>query len=62
MDIPSWPGAEMIQVFSGSCNHPRDVEHQHQQHVQYVAVDDPHVAMNVNTPEDYAALLNPQTR
>jgi hypothetical protein len=25
-------------------------------------VDDPHVAMNVNTPEDYAALLGPQTR
>ncbi len=35
----------------------RDVEHQNQEHIQYVAVDDPLVALNVNTPEDYAALL-----
>jgi CTP:molybdopterin cytidylyltransferase MocA len=35
----------------------RDIEHQHQQHIQYVRVDDPLVALNINTPEDYAALL-----
>ncbi|MFZ0999253.1 MAG: nucleotidyltransferase family protein [Candidatus Sulfotelmatobacter sp.] len=35
----------------------RDVEHQNQEHIQYVPVDDPLVALNVNTPEDYAALL-----
>ena len=40
----------------------RDVEHQYRQHVEYVAVDDPHVAINVNTPDEYAALTNPQTR
>jgi molybdopterin-guanine dinucleotide biosynthesis protein A len=40
----------------------REVEHLHQQHLQYVPVDDPHVAMNVNTPEDYAGLVNPQAR
>jgi molybdenum cofactor cytidylyltransferase len=34
----------------------RDVEHQHQQHIQYVAVDDPAVAVNINTPEDYEQL------
>jgi hypothetical protein len=35
----------------------RDVEHQHQQHIQYVGVDDPLVALNINTPEDYAGLM-----
>jgi len=35
------------------------VEHRHQQHIQYVAVNDPFVAMNVNTPEEYAALAKP---
>jgi len=61
---PFLAGREMIEVFlkAPATATAREVEHQHQQHVQYVAVDDPHVAMNVNTPEDYAALLNPQTR
>ena len=61
---PFLAGREMIEVFlkAPATATARDVEHQHQQHVQYVPVDDPHVAMNVNTPEDYAALLNPQTR
>jgi hypothetical protein len=35
----------------------RDIEHQHQEHIQYIRVDDPMIALNVNTPEDYAALL-----
>ncbi|HWY22360.1 MAG TPA: nucleotidyltransferase family protein [Candidatus Acidoferrum sp.] len=35
----------------------RDIEHQHQEHIQYVPVDDPLVAQNINTPEDYAGLL-----
>jgi molybdenum cofactor cytidylyltransferase len=34
----------------------RDIEHAHQAHIQYVSVDDPLVALNINTPEDYAAL------
>ena len=61
---PFLAGREMIEVFlkAPATATARDIEHQHQQHVQYVSVDDPHVAMNVNTPEDYAALLNPQTR
>jgi hypothetical protein len=37
----------------------RDVEHQHQEHIQYVAVDDAMVALNVNTPDEYAALVRP---
>ena len=61
---PFLAGREMIEVFlkAPATATARDVEHQQQQHVQYVPVDDPHVAMNVNTPEDYAALLNPQPR
>jgi molybdenum cofactor cytidylyltransferase len=34
----------------------RDIEHQNLQHVAYVAVDDPLVTLNVDTPEEYAAL------
>ena len=34
----------------------RDIEHQNLRHVSYVAVDDPLVTMNVDTPEEYAAL------
>jgi len=35
----------------------RDIEHRFQQHIQYVPVDDPYVSLNINTPDDYAALL-----
>ena len=61
---PFLAGREMIEVFlkAPATATARDVEHQNQQHLQYVPVDDPHVAINVNTPDDYAALLNPQTR
>jgi len=34
----------------------RDVEHRLQEHIQYLALDDPNVVMNINTPQDYAAL------
>jgi molybdenum cofactor cytidylyltransferase len=61
---PFLAGREMIEAFlrAPATATARDVEHQHQQHIQYVPVDDPRVVTNVNTPEDYAALLNPQTR
>ncbi len=61
---PFLAGREMIEAFlkAPATATARDVEHDHQQHLQYVPVDDPHVAMNVNTPQDYAALSNPQTR
>ena len=29
----------------------------YQEHIQYLAVDDPYVALNINTPDDYAALI-----
>jgi len=61
---PILVGREMIEAFlkAPETATARDVEHQQQPHVVYVPVDDPHVAMNVNTPEDYAALLNTQAR
>jgi len=52
-------GREMIEKFlqappTGSA---REIEHEHQEHIQYLAVDDPFVALNINTPEDYSALF-----
>ena len=59
---PFLAGREMIEAFLKALPTAtaREVEHQHQEHISYIAVDDPHVAMNVNTPGDYAALSNPQ--
>ncbi len=52
-------GREMIERFlrEPATGSARDVEHRFQSHVQYVAVEDPFVAMNINTPEEYAALV-----
>jgi molybdenum cofactor cytidylyltransferase len=51
-------GRELMTIFleAPATANARDIEHAHQSHIQYVAVDDPFVAMNVNTPQDYAAL------
>jgi len=56
---PYLAGRELIEAFlqAPPTATARDIEHRHQGHVQYVAVNDPFVALNVNTPEDYAALL-----
>lgn len=56
---PYLVGREMIEAFLRvpPTSTAREVEHQHQEHIQYARVDDPLVAVNVNTPEDYAALL-----
>jgi len=49
---------EMIEAFlrAPAASNAQDVEHQNQKHIQYVVVDDPNVALNVDTPEDYARL------
>lgn len=54
---------EMIEVFlkAPDGTSARDIEHRYQQHMQYVVVDDPLVTLNVDTPEDYAALLSSAT-
>jgi molybdenum cofactor cytidylyltransferase len=51
---------EMIEAFlkAAPTANARDIEHQHQQHIEYVVVDDPAVTLNVDTPEDYAALIS----
>jgi molybdenum cofactor cytidylyltransferase len=56
---PYLVGREMIEAFLRvpAASTARDVEHQHQPHIQYVEVDDPLVALNINTPEDYAGLM-----
>jgi molybdenum cofactor cytidylyltransferase len=55
---PFLAGREMIEAFlhAPPTSTARDLEHQHEDHIQYVAVDDPLVALNINTPEDYAKL------
>jgi molybdenum cofactor cytidylyltransferase len=52
-------GRELIEVFlqAPPTASARDIEHRCQEHIQYVAVADPFVALNINTPEDYAAVL-----
>jgi molybdenum cofactor cytidylyltransferase len=56
---PYLAGRELIEAFlhTPPTSTAREVEHRCQDHIQYVAVDDPFVAMNINTPDDYAALL-----
>jgi molybdenum cofactor cytidylyltransferase len=48
-------GWEMISAFlyAPVNSSAREVEHAQQQHVRYVPVADPLVAMNVDTPEDF---------
>jgi molybdenum cofactor cytidylyltransferase len=52
---PIIAGREMITAFlqAASSENARDVEHLHQQHIAYVAVDDRLTVANIDTPEDY---------
>ena len=57
-------GRELIEAFlrAPATSTARDIEHQHLQHIEYVPVADPFVTMNVDTPEDYAAVsASPRT-
>jgi molybdenum cofactor cytidylyltransferase len=49
---------EMIEAFlkAPATANARDIERQNLGHIAYVAVDDPLVTLNVDTPEEYAAL------
>jgi len=55
---PYLVGRELIEAFlqAPATASAREVERRFQEHIQYVAVSDPFVALNINTPEDYAAL------
>ncbi len=56
---PYLAGRELIEAFlqAPPTASARDVEHRYQEHIQYISVGDPFVALNINTPEDYSALL-----
>lgn len=57
---PYLAGRELIEVFlqAPPSANARDLEHRYREHIQYVTVSDPFVVMNINTPEDYAALVS----
>ena len=56
---PYVTGREMMERFlrEPTTGNARDVEHRYLDHIQYLPVSDPFVALNINTPEDYASLL-----
>jgi molybdenum cofactor cytidylyltransferase len=49
---------EMIEAFlkAAPTATARDIEHQHEDHIEYVDVEDPLVVANINTPQEYASL------
>jgi molybdenum cofactor cytidylyltransferase len=51
-------GREMIEALlrAPATSSARDVEHAYQQHILYLAVSDPAVVANVDTPEDFENL------
>lgn len=55
---PLLAGRELIEAFlkAPSSSAARDIEHQLKEHIDYFPVNDPFVALNVDTPEDYARL------
>jgi CTP:molybdopterin cytidylyltransferase MocA len=58
---PAIFGREMIEVFlrASVSSNAREIEHQHQERIEYVTVEDPRVTININTPDDYSALIHP---
>jgi molybdenum cofactor cytidylyltransferase len=57
---PYLVGRDMIEVFlkAPAGTTARDLEHQYQSRIEYLAVDDPAVTSNVDTPEDYQRLFS----
>jgi molybdenum cofactor cytidylyltransferase len=55
---PILAGREMIEAFlrAPAGSNAREVEHANQERIAYIPVEDPFVATNVDTPEQYAAL------
>jgi molybdenum cofactor cytidylyltransferase len=55
---PILVGREMMEAFlrAPAGTNAREVEHAREEWIDYVPVDDPMVALNVDTPEEYAAL------
>ena len=59
---PFIAGREMIEAFlrAPAVSNAREVEHALQEHILYQPVDDPLVAVNVNTQEEFQQLLSGQ--
>ena len=59
---PILAGREMIEAFlrAPATANARDIQHHNRHHIEYVAVDDRLVTLNINTPEEYAALSVPR--
>jgi molybdenum cofactor cytidylyltransferase len=51
---------EMLETFleAPATSTARDIEHAHQSEIDYFSVDDPLVALNVDTPEQYESLVS----
>ena len=49
---------EMMQAFldAPETSNARNVEHAHQPEIEYIPLEDPNIAINVDTPEQYASL------
>jgi len=58
---PILAAREMMEAFlrAPETTNAREVEHAHQNDIEYVPVDDPLIAVNIDTPEQYAALNLP---
>jgi molybdenum cofactor cytidylyltransferase len=58
---PILVGREMMEAFlrAPETSNAREVEHAHLSQIEYVPVDDPLVAVSVDTPEQYASLPPP---
>lgn len=51
-------GRDMIETFlrAPAESTARDIEHQFEQHIRYLTLNDPRIAMNIDTREDYERL------
>jgi len=60
---PILAGREMIEAFlkAPASSSARDIQQAHQDKISYVAVDDPLVVANVDTPEQYSSLPHSTT-
>ena len=58
---PILVGREMMEAFlrAPASSSAREIQHTHQDKITYVPVDDPLVVVDVDTPEQYAALAAP---
>jgi len=57
---PIIAGRELLEAFLRAAPNTtaRDIEHHHQPRIEYLPVADPNILANINTPEDYNALLS----